>query len=291
MREPSTIAWRSSSGFDGSNPSARSSSRDAAGEFGDRRDQVEPQPPGVPEQPGVRQFAHREIELHLVVAEVEPLAEGRHVLRHERRAILVEQGDADIAARYDLPRQLTDDLTELHGEERPADVAHHLAGTGHHRAHLFGRLIGHDARESVGDARGHGLGHLRPHGHGVLGPLRPRHEDGLLREGRDDRRLVEPEGGYVEGLLEGVSLGGGRGDTALRGDGDGLIGGGLPVDTAARCRLHGVLQLADEGLQRGRVVGQSGGSRELAGVDRPVAGQEFAKHLLKFVFGLLGLVV
>ena len=54
INEPSTMAWRSSSGFDGSNPGQifkfRRVDADAAREVGDRADQVKSQPPGAAEQ-------------------------------------------------------------------------------------------------------------------------------------------------------------------------------------------------------------------------------------------------
>ena len=104
-------------------------------------DEVQPQPPRVPEQPRVGELAHREVDLHLVDGDVEALAERGDVLRQERRLLLVEQRDADVAARDDLGGELADDLAELHGEQGAADAAHQRPGVGEHAAHLLGRLL------------------------------------------------------------------------------------------------------------------------------------------------------
>ena len=78
---------------------------DAAGEVGDLRDDVQPQPAGVPEQARVRELAHREVQRELVVGDLEVAAEVREVLREDRRVAVGHERDADVAAADDLLRR------------------------------------------------------------------------------------------------------------------------------------------------------------------------------------------
>ena len=151
---------------------------DAAGEFRDRRHQLQPQPPRVAEQPRVRELAHREIQLHLVASGCRGRRRSQHVLGEQRRAV-VEQRDADVATGDDLGRKLADDLSELHREQRAADVAHHLARAVEHLAHLFGRLVAKHPGERVGDRCCDGLRELGPDRHRGRRPLGAAHQPRL----------------------------------------------------------------------------------------------------------------
>lgn len=240
------------------------------------------------EQPRVGEFAHREVELHLVGGDVEPGPEGDHVLRYDRGLLPVEQRDADVAARDDLARELADHLPELHREERAADVAHH-AGRALDHVVEFGvvwSVLAQHMGERVGDRAGDGFGELGPQGHGRGDPFMPAHELGFAREFGDRGDLVKPQGCHVQRLLEGGALGGqahhGRaGRDALR-----LLEGEPPVDAVAAV-LQGVLQLADELRDHLRVVRQPGGARESGRVDVRVARQEVAQHVTELVLGVL----
>ncbi len=140
------------------------------------------------EQPGVREFAHREVEGDLVLGDVEPLAERAEVLGEQGRPLL-EQRDADVAARHHLGAQLADDVAELDGEERAADASTtRLASVNiRHLAQLLGRLLPENAGEGVGDAAGDGLGELAPERHRLLDPLDPGHQLRRLDELRRSR--------------------------------------------------------------------------------------------------------
>ena len=225
MSAPLVIACRSSSGFEGSRLGGElldplGVDPDAAGEVGHLRQQVQPQPLGVPEQPRVGELAHGEVEPHLVDRDVEPGAEGVHVLGDEGRLAVfaVEQRDADVAARDDLVGELADHLAELHREQGAADVAHELAGVAHHAAELLGRLLLEHAGERVGDRGGDRFGELGPDRHGRLGPAGAGEQRGFDGELGDAGRLVEPEGGDVERLLQRGPLRGGAGNRRSGGE-------------------------------------------------------------------------
>ena len=264
---------------------------DAARERRDGRDEVQAQPAGVPEQPGVRELAHREVQLDLVVGDVEAGAELGGVLGQDRGTTVVEERDADVAARDDLGGELADHLAELHREERPADAPHHAARARDHRAHLFGRLLGHHAGERVGDRRRDRLGELRPDRHGRRDPGAAGEQLGGLRQRREVDRLVEPQGSDLECLVESCPLVGGDLGLRRRRALFALAEGDAPVDAVVGV-VHRLLQLGEERGQRGRVVGQPGGAREARGIDSARARKQLAEHLAELVFGvgLAGLV-
>jgi hypothetical protein len=234
---------------------------------------------------GGRELAHREVDLHLVVGDVEPRAERLDVLGEERRLLVVEERDAHVAAGDHLGGQLPDHLAELHGEERAAEVPHHAAGARDHAAHLLRGVLLEDLGEGVGDAQRDGLGELRPHRHRELGPLGAGDEARGHRELADVGDLVEPERGDVERLVEGS--GGGGGDLRLLGRGElaGALAGHLPVDAVARVAER-ALQLREQLADHLRILREARGAGQLLGVDLPVAAQESGEHPAELVLGI-----
>ncbi len=218
----------------------------------------------------MRQFANGEVEVHLVDRDVEVGPEGQRVLRNQRGLLLVEQRNADITARHHLGRQLPDDLAELHGEQRTADVLHEFRGVAEHPAHLFRRLVTQYICQRVRNGCRHRLRELLPHRHGRRHPLGAAHEARLGTEAGHVGGLVEPERRDVEGLLERRPLGGQGDDGGAAGDGLRLFEREAPVDAFA-ARLERALQLLHEARDQLGVVREPCGARQLRRVDVGVA--------------------
>ena len=258
---------------------------DAVREVGDLRDQLQAKPLGVPEQPGVRQFAHRQVDAHLVEGDVEAGAEGVDVLRHDDRLALVAvaEGNADVAARDHLGGELPDDLAELHREQRAAHVAQQLRRVGtEHPGRVVGEGFVEHLRQGVRDRGRDRLGELRPHRHRRLGPAGAVQQHRLLGEAGDVGGLVEPQRGDVQCGLERGALVGGAGNRAPRRERRRLLESQIPVDAVGRVGQR-VLQLADQSGDERRIGGEARGARELRGVHVSVAGEELAQHFAEVV--------
>ena len=240
---------------------------------------------GGPPRRGGRARPHREVQLDLVVGDVEAGAELGGVLGQDRSPTVVEERDADVAARDDLGGELADHLAELHREERPADATHHAARARDHRAHLFGSLLGHHAGERIGDRRRDRLGELRPDRHGRRDPGAAGEQLGRLRERREVDRLVEPEGRDLECLVESCPFVGGYLGLRRRCALFALAEGHAPVDAVA-APVHRLLQLAEQRGETRRVVGQARGAGKARRIDAARAREELAEHLTELVFGV-----
>ena len=77
------------------------------------------------------ELAKRQPDAHLVDGHLEAVGQLRQV-RRDDCCTVVEQRESHVAACEHLTGELTDDLAQLHGEERAADVAQETAGTGDH---------------------------------------------------------------------------------------------------------------------------------------------------------------
>ncbi len=245
----------------------------------------------MPEEPGVRELAHGQVQLYLVVGDVESAAELGDVLRDEGRGPVRHERDADVSARDDLFRELAHDLTQLHREQGTADGAHDLPGVGDHALHLLRCLLREDAGERIRDAEGDGFGELAPEGHRLACPLRPADQEGRTGELRHRGDLVEPEGGDVEGLVECSALGGRDRVGAVGRERARLLQCHVPVDAAIGV-ADGVLQTAEQLLDAGGIVRQTRDTGEPARVDGGIAGKELPEHpgelVLRLGSGIVG---
>ena len=247
--------------------------RDAARVLLDRAEQRRAQPRNMSEQSLVRGLTQRHIKPDVVGGDAEPGAVCGDVARHQRRALLRTQREADVGRAEHLGRQPAEPLTDLRTEHRPRQLLHHAEQRPGHahpalrlRRHDRGRGLDHSARDRIDQ----GL----PRGPGLLHPLRAAPGQRTNRAGGEGRDRVEPGLGQPHRLVDRAAFGvGNRRVTVTHDLLPREVAGEIPVDRSA-----GVLQEPAHLLQGGPEVGRG---------RRPEQGRE---GILRNVAGLVRLV-